>query len=257
MTQPQPPIASCPLTTQRAPDMPARPATLPHRLTGIFTSLSHNNRRWSLLRTLQSDNPLDINGELRGTATFTPLRRRRRRPATEDKPHEMLYREEGELPNTFGMGLRWTKKYIWQRGEQGAISVWFVKVKPSARRQGAATTAEEEEEKEEEEEDEDEADYLFHDFDFEVEAEPEPEADGEGETFVAPPAPPAVAEGDQGETDVVLARGNHLCINDMYRTAYAFRIRRASGEVVSWSSRHVVKGPKKNQDIVNLYRLEE
>jgi hypothetical protein len=128
-----------------------------------------------------------------------------------------------------GVGLRFTKKYIWRMAENGRISVWFAKVGH-----------------------EDVPDYLFHEFVFKgTEGEG---AEGEGETFVDAPEPPAAGTGEDNTT-VLVARGNHLCINDMYRTAYAFRVR-GSGEVVSWASRHVVKGPKKNQDIVNLYQLE-
>ncbi|GIK02063.1 hypothetical protein Aspvir_006106 [Aspergillus viridinutans] len=219
---------------------PTRASNLsPNLLNGIFTSLSQPSRRWSLLRTLQSDNPLDINGELRGTASFRPLRHG---SAASDR-RDVVYREEGELPNTFGPGLRWTKKYIWRHGVNGGISVWFVKVKPTAKQLEAK-------------EEEDEADYLFHNFDFEGQGPDGAEmVDTKESTFVTPPVPPPVP-GPEEDTAVIMARGNHLCINDMYRTAYAFRVRPESGEVVSWSSRHVVKGPKKNQDIVNLYRME-
>ncbi|KAJ5584729.1 uncharacterized protein N7459_004529 [Penicillium hispanicum] len=208
-------------------------------LTTLIRSLGSS--RWTLTRTLHSDNPLDLNGELRGTATFTAL------PDTAD--HDWLYSEEGEIPAAVGRGivpagLRWTKKYIWRLGSDAErISVWFVKVAPGP----------------------EVADYLFHDFDF-AEAQvrdskpksPVPNAEeGEGEgdandAFVAPPTPPAVAALG-AETAVLAARGNHLCINDMYRTAYAFRIRPDTGEVVSWASRHVVRGPKKDQEIINRY----
>lgn len=198
-------------------------------LATLFGSLG--NSRWSLTRTLRSDNPLDINGELRGTATFSAL--------TSDR--DWLYSEEGEIPSSVGgagaavAGLRWTKKYIWRTNESGRISVWFVKVAPGP----------------------EEADYLFHNFDFTE----SPTSEGQESTiektpeFVTPPIPPSVDTSDA--TTVLAAQGNHLCINDMYRTAYAFRIRPETGEVLSWASRHVVKGPKKDQDIVNCYqRLE-
>ncbi|GFF35152.1 hypothetical protein IFM61606_02527 [Aspergillus udagawae] len=233
---------SCPLANPANTMPPTRASNLaPGLLNGIFTSLSQPSRRWSLLRTLQSDSPLDINGELRGTASFHPLRHR---PAPSDR-RDVVYREEGELPNTFGPGLRWTKKYIWRQGENGGISVWFVKVKPTAKQP-------------EVQDEEDEADYLFHNFDFEGHGQGQDRAetvDSKESTFVTPPVPPLVP-GLEEDTAVIMARGNHLCINDMYRTAYAFRVRPESGEVVSWSSRHVVKGPKKNQDIVNLYQME-
>lgn len=195
--------------------MPSRPL-----LTALFGSL--RNSRWTLTRTLRSDNPLDLNGELRGTANFTAL---------PNSDHDWLYSEEGEIPGTAGgaalAGLRWTKKYIWRTTDADKISVWFVKVAPGP----------------------EEADYLFHDFDFESVPE-----NGSKSEFVTAPTPPAATG---SETTVLAARGNHLCINDMYRTAYAFRIRPETGEVVSWASRHVVRGPKKDQDIVNRYERSE
>ncbi|KAF7719075.1 Uncharacterized protein PECH_000259 [Penicillium ucsense] len=215
------------------------------QLLPLLSSLGSS--RWTLIRTLHSDNPLDLNGELRGTATFTPL------SATTER--DWLYSEEGEIPSavTGGAalpGLRWTKKYIWRESvDAGRISVWFVKVAPGP----------------------EEADYLFHNFDFandvrqgdttnhtdgRVSEGSSPNVVNEGnkddEELVTPPTPPNSAL-DNTETTVLTAQGNHLCINDMYRTAYAFRILSKTGEVVSWASRHVVKGPRKNQDIVNRY----
>ncbi|KAJ5473814.1 hypothetical protein N7475_003380 [Penicillium sp. IBT 31633x] len=197
-------------------------------LTTLITSLS--NTRWTLTRTLRSDNPLDLNGELRGIATFIA----QPPPPTGDR--DWLYCEEGEIPSNVGVGaaqpgLRWTKKYIWRLGsDSGRVSVWFVKVAPGP----------------------EEADYLFHDFDFDSETGSLESAQNDPGEFVAPPVPPAVLTSGN-ETAVLNARGNHLCINDMYRTAYAFRVRPDTGEVLSWASRHVVRGPKKAQDIVNRY----
>ncbi|CAG7930468.1 unnamed protein product [Penicillium olsonii] len=197
-------------------------------LSTLLTSLS--NTRWSLTRTLRSDNPLDLNGELRGTATFTA------QPSAGD----WLYCEEGDMPTNVGIpmqpGLRWSKKYIWRLGQDSdRISVWFVKVASGP----------------------EEADYLFHDFDFDVDTlvpEEKSAAQKDPGEFVASPVPPPVQASDAGnETSVLNARGNHLCINDMYRTAYAFRIEPTTGQVLSWASRHVVKGPKKGQEIINRY----
>jgi hypothetical protein len=284
--------------------MAAAPATL-------FNSLSQHSRRWTLTRKLRSDNPADINGELKGIATFTPLPPR---PQTK----EMLYREEGEMPSMMkvpGMaGLKWTKKYIWRLNEEGSgeegnsnsnadppvegsshsyhgqdMSVWFVKTSTHMKMNQERQPPQENEE--------DEADYLFHEFDFDFDfskdprASPSsgiqqqlkthtdivdenkhrtkdqdnrttPETEPEPEISIAPPAPPlgsllqqqqpAVAE----KTTILNARGHHLCINDVYQTAYSFRVRSDTGEVLSWASRHVVKGPKKNQDIVNFYERE-
>lgn len=225
---------------------------LPPRLaiSQLFASLSA--RPWHLRRTLRSDNPADINGELIGVATFLPLHSSTNNAQEGDGNgnwREMVYREEGEMPSSVrGMaGLRWSKKYIWrhdtttttaaaekndeQKEEKGeradGISVWFVKVQPG----------------------EEQADYLFHEFDFGAVSE-----SGEPRETIEPPVPPAVEHADEAQTQqVIQARGNHLCIKDMYRTAYAFRVVAETGQVLSWASRHVVKGPKKNQDILNLY----
>ncbi|RAH50913.1 uncharacterized protein BO95DRAFT_403636 [Aspergillus brunneoviolaceus CBS 621.78] len=221
----------------------------PRLLPTLFASLARTPT-WTLRRTLQSDNPLDLHGDLHGEASFQPL------PAppfastpTEDpQPQtqtQTLYTESGSLPATLGPNLRWTKSYIWRLGPEGRISVWFVKVTKDA-----ATHPE--------------ADYLFHEVEFEVAVDGADAAaantggssssSGTNETYVTPPIPPKPPS-EAEATVVVTARGNHLCIKDMYRTAYAFRVRAESGEVVSWASRHMVKGPRKDQDIVNLYSV--
>lgn len=268
----------------------------PRLLPSLFTSLSSTSaalpREWHLRRILRSDNPTEINGELKGIATFQPLQ-----PPTEivdEKqshtayaPRQMVYKEEGEMPSSVrGMaGLRWTKKYIWrlnntdqspemngndvtsdqsnptstatERNEEtGGISVWFVKIKSGREsNQGGL-------------ESQDEPDYLFHEFDFGKEGQEnqqEHKDDDKNGTkseivSVEPPMPPLLNSStlakQNSETQVVQARGNHLCVKDMYYTAYSFRIVPETGEVLSWASRHIVKGPKKNQDIINLYSME-
>lgn len=167
------------------------------------------------------------------------------------------------------------------------MSVWFVKTSTRMKMN--------QERQQPQEYEEDEADYLFHEFDFDFSKDPRaspssgiqqqlkthtdivdknkhrtkdqdnrttPETEPEPEISIAPPTPPlgsllqqqqpAVAE----KTAILNARGHHLCINDVYQTAYSFRVRSDTGEVLSWASRHVVKGPKKNQDIVNFYERE-
>lgn len=216
----------------------------PRLLSHLFASLSP--RQWHLRRTLRSDNPADINGDLTGLATFHPLSsgNKNENENEKEKEKEMIYREEGEMPSSVrGMaGLRWSKKYIWRlqqtteqttekdedEGQAGEISVWFVKIQPG----------------------DEQADYLFHEFDF-GRKNPAASCSNEEEEMIEPPVPPVAEHAD--ETQVIKARGNHLCIKDMYRTAYAFRIVAETGQVLSWASRHVVKGPKKNQDITNLY----
>ncbi|KAL4929185.1 uncharacterized protein BDV17DRAFT_262034 [Aspergillus undulatus] len=219
----------------------------PRNLPALFSSLARTSStsptptRWTLLRTLKSSNPNDITGSLHGTAAFTPLLSTPPGQAqAQGQGHtDLLYSEEGSLPTSFGPGLRWTKKYIWRLSDEGRISVWFVKVDKSYN------------------EGEEEADYLFHEFDFTTDPDSGSALALEGEQadaeFVTPPIPPEIGPDTETNTRIVAARGNHLCINDMYRTAYAFRVAEESGEVLSWASRHVVKGPKKGQDIVNLY----
>ena len=220
-------------------------ATPTHQiLSALFTSLRHDPRPWTLTRTLHSDNPMDIKGELNGTATFTSLVRDV--DDAQGRQWDILYREEGEMPNTVvGMvGLRWSKKYIWRLGEEGKMSVWFVKVGGGSGKRNGAGNGDEE------------ADYLFHEFDFNTtEGTTESQVGDRKAVFVTAPTPPVAA--NVRDTTILTARGNHLCINDMYRTAYAFRVLPETGEVLSWSSRHVVEGPKKDQDIVNIYQRED
>ena len=205
----------------------------------IFQSLASDHRPWSLRRTLTSENPADLQGVIEGFASF-----RAKGPETEStcSTTDMLYTEEGEMPAGGNMaGVRWTKKYIWRftpskagslnghwiRGETGdareekadrGLSVWFVK--PST---------------------EDEPDYLFHELEFDLSID--------APTPSHPVLPPAVPD---KSSKVLVTRGEHLCVKDMYNTTYAFRVDE-SGEVLNWASRHVVEGPTKNQDIVNLY----
>ncbi|KAJ9373967.1 hypothetical protein DTO282E5_1323 [Paecilomyces variotii] len=256
--------------SQQQPDSKIQPNMLssktpasapsPQLLSALFTSLSRPSRPWRLTRTLHSDNPAEINGTLTGTATFNFLKN------GSDSARDMLYREEGGMPSTLirGMaGLRWTKKYIWRlREDEAGISVWFLKVGGVESQTRTRT---------QNQESDDEADYLFHEFEFLDSSSgtsemcvPASEKQDQDKDFssrsilVTPPIPPLPNSGLCSMTTMVLtARGNHLCVNDMYRTAYSFRIRPETGEVLSWASRHVVKGPKKDQDIVNLYTLEE
>ena len=204
----------------------------------IFQSLASDRRPWTLTRTLKSENPADLRGELKGVASFRAKRPETKSPCATD----MLYTEEGEMPVSGNMaGVRWTKKYIWRftpskegsvngrriQGEAGSVgegevdhglSVWFVK----------PTT-------------EDEPDYLFHELPFDISTD-SPASPHQ----VLPPVVP------DKTSKVYVTRGEHLCVKDMYNTTYAFRVDEF-GEVLSWASRHVVEGPTKNQDIVNLY----
>lgn len=163
-------------------------------------------------------------------------------------------------------GLRWTKKYIWrlngaenavasttdeqaENPEMGGISVWFVKIKSSKERAESG--------------DQDEPDYLFHEFDFnyrQKQSQDSVETTDTTKPNFEPPTPPPLIlpelRDKYPETTVIQATGDHLCVKDMYYTAYSFRVAPETGEVLSWASRHVVKGPKKNQDILNLYSIQ-
>ncbi|OKL61723.1 hypothetical protein UA08_02445 [Talaromyces atroroseus] len=282
-------------TSMKSPSPPISPRLLSYLFTSLsshspihtpdIAPLLPNSppRKWYLRRILRSDNPTEINGELTGIATFHPLINNHNNSNIDnDRKHkhrEMVYREEGEMPSTVpGMaGLKWTKKYIWRLNNSsndalntsedaketdenlelsagaGGISIWFVKIKSGRERN------------KEDQETQEEADYLFHKFDF-------GQQQGNNDTVTVtdektgtlslqPPTPPLLASSSTlaqayPETEVIHARGDHLCVKDMYYTAYSFRIVPETGEVLSWASRHVVKGPKKNQDIVNLYSIE-
>ena len=230
-----------------------------HLLPDLFASLAAS--RWRLLRTLRSDNPADINGELDGIATFTRLRSRR----DAEDGLDMLYKEEGVMPSSIPgvSGLSWSKKYIWRlkvggSGDMNAdstrVSVWFVKARRASRQDADGNAkahdaeGKKQTEREWDEEEVDEADYLFHEFDFATGDDSSAiKLDG---MIIEPPVPPPVTS---LATELVYARGSHLCVKDMYRSVYAFRITEGTGEVMSWASRHVVNGPKKNQDIINRY----
>lgn len=232
----------------------------------IFSSLA-TSRSWTLTRILSSANSSDLKGELKGNAVFLA------RPPEHgfSEPSDLVYHEEGDMAGAGpGMtGMRWSRKYVWRRsftttdttssssstdshdgGGSEVLSVWFAKptitTAVSATEEAAGV----------------EADYLFHKLDFNNGVKPQLRdhnsvatgKDSASLSLPQAPTPPAVR--DETATRVVVARGHHLCVNDTYRTVYSFRIKDTSpteAEVLSWSSRHVVNGPKKNQDILNNY----
>ncbi|KAK2740434.1 hypothetical protein FQN55_008890 [Onygenales sp. PD_40] len=214
----------------------------------IFSSLA-DSRPWTLTRTLRSENPADINGVLRGTASFTGITGN----TDSNGINEILYREEGEMPGAGGSmaGLRWSRKYIWRLStapsvastvEDGdeVIGVWFVKLqKPPTDTKGANGSPVG---------DRDEADYVFHELEFRGEIGSD---EGVAALELKAAIPPPVSEAD---TRIMIAHGQHLCVKDDYETIYAFRVANdPPGQVLSWSSRHIVIGPRKHQDIMNLY----
>lgn len=231
--------------------------------SSIFLSLARNPRPWTITRKLWSENPSDLQGELKGVATFTPKPHNGEEDVDNSNPiTEMVYKEEGEtaMPGLRGVaGMRWTKKYIWKlaNGKKGgdddgdddddSIEVWFVKITDCK-----ATAADK---------DEDERDYIFHDLQFGNDGHG---ANDENGLLPDDKAPPEIefpldlqenVSSDGGGFTTLTAHGHHLCVNDTYQTIYSFRLQGegTSTEVASWASRHVVNGPKKRQVILNVY----
>ncbi|OJD13957.1 hypothetical protein AJ78_05644 [Emergomyces pasteurianus Ep9510] len=242
----------------------------------IFSSLT-DPRPWALSRTLRSDNPADLNGELKGTATFVL----NNTSNTPDGIRDMLYSEEGEMPGVGGSmaALRWTRKYIWrlspssfltadeagdiditespvEQADGEHLSVWFVKLQKPASdsqrgKEGSASEIEEAITNE--------VDYIFHELDIiQFDSTHADESLSANAIIQPPPPPPPPPAVEESNTKVVIARGQHLCINDHYQTVYAFRMGNdAPGRILSWSSRHMIRGPKKSQEIVNLYSRDD
>lgn len=213
----------------------------------VFKSLAKDSRPWNLTRILHSDNPADLQGELQGTASFRPRR----------NADELLYDEAGSMASPSGtmVGMRWSRKYIWRllsstmqaepelenaTPNDADVGVWFVKL---TKRPLEGT--------EDNDDDEEEPDYLFHTLDFHSTREPDsktpPPVSNDSTTLIPPPV-------SDCSTKVISAHGHHLCVNDIYETTYVFRIvDNDVGGIVSWACRHIVRGPKKNQNITNLY----
>ncbi|KAK2832034.1 hypothetical protein FQN49_006920 [Arthroderma sp. PD_2] len=199
--------------------------------SSIFRAFATDSRPWHITRKLRSDNHLDVQGELKGTVTFKPANH-----GAPDDTSDLVYEEQGEMPDPSGhnmAGMRWSRKYLWRLSDSN-LSVWFVKVNTRPEKETQDSQAE------------DLPDYLFHQLRF--------TSEGEGEAQnkeVSDLVPPPVSD---EETTVLFAHGSHLCINDNYETTYAFRMTRGcTSQIHSWTSSHLVQGPKKNQRIVNLY----
>jgi hypothetical protein len=168
---------------------------------------------------------------------------------------EMVYKEQGETaaPGLRGVGgMRWTKKYIWRLVAGDGIEVWFVKLPGGVLGMSAAG-------------DKDERDYIFHELRFDDGGNDGQDGMSSDDEKLAEEIdfPLSLQENfpngeDGGDFTTLTARGDHLCVNDMYHTTYSFRLRGegSSAEVVCWASRHVVRGPKKRQVIVNVYDRE-
>ncbi|EZF33595.1 hypothetical protein H109_01330 [Trichophyton interdigitale MR816] len=202
--------------------------------SSIFKALATDSQSWNLTRRLKSDNQLDMQGELKGTATFKPARNRG--PGISN---DLVYEEQGEMRDPSGrnsMGMKWSRKYMWRLSDS-SLSVWFVKINMESSKESTQDG-----------QTEDLPDYIFHQLRFMDEDEGE-----KGGLEATDLVPPATAS-DEGETDVLFAHGSHLCVKDNYETTYAFRVSKGCISCIhSWTSSHVVKGPKKSQRIVNLY----
>ncbi|OAL65066.1 T-complex protein 1 [Trichophyton rubrum] len=183
---------------------------------------------------LKSDNHRDMQGELKGTATFKPACNGR-----SGIPNDLVYEEQGEMRDPSGRNstrMKWSRRYMWRLSDS-SLSVWFVKVNMESSKESAQDG-----------QTEDLPDYIFHQLRFMDEDEGE-----KGDLEVTDLVPPATAS-DEGETAVLFARGSHLCIKDNYETTYAFRVSKGCfGCIHNWASSHVVEGPKKSQRIVNMY----
>lgn len=215
----------------------------------IFSSLSRNHRPWYLSRILQSGNRFDMQGELKGTATFK-----------ENDDGDLVYEEMGNIGSTAGnmAGLTWSRKYVWRlstledknifsspdTNNDMGLSIWFAKL-PQKSLGLFGSEADESDTK---------ADYVFHRLKFlkDPMATEDTGLDNSNASKLQPLIPPHVAD---SPTRVVVAHGRHLCVNDTYETTYAFRVSDDDLlHVISWASRHVIHGPKKDQDIINMYR---
>ncbi|DAA77166.1 TPA_exp: Uncharacterized protein A8136_6932 [Trichophyton benhamiae CBS 112371] len=203
--------------------------------SSIFKALATDSRPWKLTRRLKSDNQLDMQGELEGTATFRPARN-----GGSGLSNDLVYEEQGEMRDPSGRnstGMKWSRKYMWRLSDSG-LSVWFVKVNMESSKESAQDCQTEEL-----------PDYIFHQLQFMDDDEGE-----KGHLEATDLVPPRATASDGGETAVLFARGSHLCINDSYETTYAFRVSNGCLSCIhSWSSSHVVEGPKKSQRIVNMY----
>ncbi|KAL6250740.1 hypothetical protein RBB50_003043 [Rhinocladiella similis] len=205
------------MTAQRgsSPSQPSLVRCLFHDLRGT----------WHLNRKLQSGHPSEPSGRCEGKATFTQ---------TQPSPvldadgklqiadAELLYHEEGEfemdLPNvgqtTDVPKFPFSRKYIWRLQESDD------KVSMSIWFTAPGTNL---------------IDYLFHTVDIVRNDE----------------------DGDNAENSVILqGSGGHLCVDDYYSSSYSFSLsskHHTSASLSSWSMKHEVRGPKKDQVIETTF----
>lgn len=191
--------------------------SLTSRLTErLFENLTGT---WILHRSLQSANASEPSGRCTGKATFT-----RTQPSpvvdTDGKLQladaELLYHEQGDFEMTTSapgqasnvLKFPFSRKYIWRlQKTEDADKLSVWFTKP-----GTNTI-----------------DYLFHKIDIAL-----PDED---------------LQAQKGEI-ALHGAGGHLCVEDFYSSSYTFNMSSGSPDLarlVSWTTTHEVRGPKKDQ----------
>lgn len=207
-------------------------------LAPIFASLRGT---WALSRVLNSHNPTDPSGTVSGTAKFTPLHSRAGNSAVHGgQDHDdaglqdLLYTEEGSMTlANDGPTMRFTRKYIWRLACSSPQSVRrSAGQQPNPESKLSVWFVKPGTDQE--------LDYLFHELSAEE----------------------RVSQNGEGKGTLLIAEGDHLCVEDMYETSYSFDIdpetlgeHGAEGQLVrEWQVVHIVKGPKKEQRIESWYK---
>lgn len=202
-----------------------------HLLIEIFRQLSGT---WKLNRQLNSENVAEPSGKCEGQAVFTV-----RPPSSvgnqEEAVKEILYHETGdfEMAPIDGGGeclprFSFSRKYIWRLSETASgpqddrHAISIWFTRPGT----------------------DELDYRFHNLNFQS-----------SEQCMGKLK-------DESSTVVVSAKGDHLCVQDMYYSEYKFHLQRRDGGpshdvddlfLDTWTTLHTVVGPTKNQRIETFF----
>ena len=192
-------------------------------LTALFQGLQGT---WVLNRKLQSADPSEPSGRCSGKATFTntqpsPVIDHQGKLQIADA--ELLYHEQGEFemsPSNLGTDqghvpkFSFSRKYIWRlQRAENAHTISVWFTKP-----GTNTI-----------------DYLFHKIDI---------------------AFHDLDASDSTTKLVIHGSGGHLCIDDFYSSSYSFNLTghdTAAAMLLSWTTLHEVRGPKKEQVIETAF----
>ena len=182
---------------------------------------------WRLDRRLSTSNAAEPSGKCTGEVLLKP-----RLCVGAQMTPEMLYYEMGGLelstsPTVASSSqvFSFSRKYVWRLslpaddgpGKVAELSIWFTKP------------------------DTEEPDYVFHNLEF---------SDNEAQVH------------SDGSITVV-ARGSHLCVEDMYDSEYSFFFQCGKGgtegagglQLASWTTKHKVTGPRKDQVIETLLTI--